>query len=80
MIMEIIPEIESRLKSMFPGVLLDRDINGRLLIRTNNWQAPFDDFCELLRMDLFVDSIYIEGDGVITFVINEESSRKVITY
>lgn len=65
---------------MFPGVILDRNIDGKLLIRTNSWQATFDDFYELLKMDLFVDTIYTEGDGEITFVINEESSRKVIKY
>lgn len=77
--MEIIPEIEARLKSMFPGVILDRNIDGKLLIRTKNWMFSMSEFCELLRMDLFVDNIYIEGDGL-TFEINKDSSKKVMEY
>lgn len=70
--------IQQRLESLFPGVLLDPDIEGRLHIRTDNWLITSDKFCALLDMELEVDSIYTEGGGVITLVITKESSKKAI--
>ena len=74
--MTIDENIQQRLESLFPGVLLDRNIDGMLLIRTDNWQITSDEFCTLLEMELEVDHIYTEGGGVITLVITKESSKK----
>ena len=74
--MTIDENIQQRLESLFPGVILDPDIDGKLHIRTDNWQITSDEFCALLEMGLEVDHIYSEGGGVITLVITKESSKK----
>ncbi len=75
--MNIDRKIEKRLKEMFPGVILDNDIEEMLHIRTENWQITSDDFCALLQMDLEVDHIYTEGNGFISLVMTKESNKKV---
>lgn len=78
--MDVDPKIEARLIGLFPGVILDPDIDGKLHIRTDNWLISSDELCALLQMDLVVEYMYTEGGGAITLVIDKESSKKAITH
>ncbi len=76
--MNIDRKIQQRLEEMFPGVILDKNSENELLIRTNNWRIDADEMAALREINLAIDSIYTEGDGVITLVMTKETIKKVI--
>ncbi len=76
--MTIDNNIEQRLESLFPGVILDKTLENELLIRTNNWHILPTELAAIREMGLNIDGIYTEGGGVITLVIDKKSSKKAI--
>ncbi len=75
--MNIDNRIQHRLERMFPGVIIE-PFPYKMHIRTNNWQISSDEMEVLRRMGLVIDSIYTEGDGVITLVLDPVSTQKVL--
>ncbi len=63
---------------IFPGAILDPDIDGLLHIRTDAWKIEYDQLLALKNLGLSLDHIYTEGGGSITLVIDKESTKKVI--
>ncbi len=76
--MNIDKQIQKRLEDLFPKVILDNTCENELLIRTDNWLISQRRLAALREMNLAIDSIYTEGDGVITLVIDKESTKKII--
>ncbi len=75
--MRVDEKIENRLRAMFPGVIIE-PYPSEMWIRTNNWHIPSEEMAALREMGLTIDSICTEGDGIITLIIDKESTKKVL--